>query len=191
MDQGRLLAIAALPVFPLFTPNGNRGARCTQRGTLAGVLMLQNRTLSYATKLGSEFSCDASEVRNLKAPGAMGCRFGPGFELQCTLGARQYWFGPMVPLRPDAHVDEVLAAIRPVARWKKLEPKLIAGAIWETARDMISQEMLGDLVGSSLSAALGRSLEVADPAAEIRRHASAEFKPAYAFRDALAELTSA
>ena len=63
MEHGRLLAIAALPVFPMFTPDGNRDAQCTDRGTLAGVLSLQDGIFAFRTRLGSEFACAIAQVR--------------------------------------------------------------------------------------------------------------------------------
>lgn len=184
MEHGPLLAIAALPVFPLFTPDGNRSAKCTDGGKLAGVLSLQDGILSYRTRLGIEFSCALAHVHDVKAPGAMGCRFGPGFELQCTAAERKYWFGPMAPLHPASEIDEVLSAIRPVAKWKKIDAKVMAGAAWEAARGLFLDDTFGPLV-LAVSKSVDKRLEVQDPAAALYAQASANFKPAYAFRDAL------
>ena len=114
----------------------------------------------------------------------MGCRFGPGFELQCRAADRKYWFGPMAPLHPDADVDAVLQAIRPVAKWKKIDPKVMVAAAWEAARGLFLDDRFGALA-LAVSKSVEKRLEAEDPAADLYAQASANFKPAYAFRDAL------
>lgn len=200
MPQDTLLSLAALPVFPLFTPDGNRKARCTDGGKLAGLLQIRNGSFAFRTRLGTEFDVPLAAVEKVSVPAGAMMRFPPaGSELICTVEGKTYRFGPTAPLHPDVPVDQLLQAIQPQKAWKS-----IGGEFMKSMHEIAAVAMLEPALGV-FSAVLDFGFERMTD--EIARKAGAEsdllkgtlaqflahapaFAPGVAFRDRLLQRTA-